>query len=45
MKVGDFLNLMDKIESLIAMHQEGPYWDFKREWCQLQICLHPKVGA
>ena len=32
MKVGDFLNLMDKIESLIAMHREGPYWDFKREW-------------
>lgn len=32
MKVGDFLYLMDKIESLIAMHQEGPYWDFKREW-------------
>lgn len=32
MKVGVFLNLIDKIESLITMHQEGPYWDFKREW-------------
>lgn len=26
------LELIDEIESLIAMHQEGPYWDFKREW-------------
>lgn len=32
MKVGDFLDLMNKIESLVALHQEGPYWDFKREW-------------
>ena len=27
-----FLNLTDKIRSLIAMRQEGSYWDFKREW-------------
>lgn len=26
------LELIDKIKSLIDMHQEGPYWDFKREW-------------
>ena len=26
------MNLTDKIRSLIAMHQEGSYWDFKREW-------------
>lgn len=26
------LELINEIESLIAMHQEGPYWDFKREW-------------
>lgn len=32
MKVGVSLNLMEKLESLITMHQEGPYWDFKREW-------------
>lgn len=32
MRVGVSLNLIDKIESLITMHQEGPYWDFKREW-------------
>jgi len=22
----------EKIDKLIAMHQEGPYWDFKKEW-------------
>ena len=32
MKVGVFLELIDEIKSLIAMHQEGSYWDFKREW-------------
>ena len=26
------LELIDEIEELIMMHQEGPYWDFKREW-------------
>ena len=26
------LELIDEIEALIAMHQEGPYWDFKKEW-------------
>ena len=29
---GVFLKLIDEIESLIDMHQEGGYWDFKREW-------------
>ena len=29
---GVFLKLIDEIESLIDMHQEGAYWDFKREW-------------
>lgn len=27
-----FLELIDEIESLIAMHQKSSYWDFKREW-------------
>lgn len=26
------MELIDEIEELIMMHQEGPYWDFKREW-------------
>lgn len=26
------LELIDEIEELIMMHQEGSYWDFKREW-------------
>lgn len=26
------LELIDEIEELIMMHQEGPYWDFKQEW-------------
>lgn len=29
---GVLLELIDEIESLIDMHQEGSYWDFKREW-------------
>lgn len=32
MKVGVFLGFTGEIESLVAMHQEGSYWDFKREW-------------
>lgn len=26
------MELIDEIEELIMMHQEGSYWDFKREW-------------
>lgn len=26
------LELIDEIEALVGMHQEGSYWDFKREW-------------
>lgn len=26
------MELLSEIQSLIAMHQEGPYWDYKREW-------------
>lgn len=26
------MKLIGEIETLIAMHQEDPYWDFKREW-------------
>ena len=26
------IGITDEIESLIDMHQEGAYWDFKREW-------------
>lgn len=24
--------LKNEVEELISMKQEGPYWDFKREW-------------
>lgn len=26
------MELIDEIEALVGMHQEGSYWDFKREW-------------
>lgn len=26
------MKLSEEISKLIAMHQEGPYWDFKKEW-------------
>ena len=26
------MELIDEIEALVDMHQEGSYWDFKREW-------------
>ncbi len=26
------MDLLDEIKNLISMHQEGSYWDFKREW-------------
>lgn len=26
------MNLLSKVKSLIAMHQEGSYWDYKKEW-------------
>ena len=26
------VKLSEEISQLIAMHQEGPYWDFKKEW-------------
>ena len=26
------MDLLDIISKLISMHQEGPYWDFKKEW-------------
>lgn len=26
------MNLSEEVSKLIAMHQEGPYWDFKKEW-------------
>lgn len=26
------MKLFEEISELIAMHQEGPYWDFKKEW-------------
>lgn len=29
---GEQMELYEEIAHLISMHQEGPYWDFKREW-------------
>ena len=26
------MELFEEIYNLIDMHQEGPYWDFKKEW-------------
>ena len=26
------MSLLSKIQALIQMHQEGPYWDFKKKW-------------
>ena len=26
------MELLYEVKSLVDMHQEGPYWDFKREW-------------
>ena len=26
------MDIRKEIEDLIALHQEGPYWDFKKEW-------------
>ena len=26
------MTLYDEIKNLIDLHQEGPYWDFKKEW-------------
>lgn len=26
------MKLLNEVKTLIDMHQEGPYWDFKREW-------------
>lgn len=26
------MDLLSEVQSLIAMHQEGPYWDYKKEW-------------
>ena len=26
------MELYDEVEKLIALHQEGEYWDFKKEW-------------
>lgn len=26
------VKLSEEVSKLIAMHQEGPYWDFKKEW-------------
>lgn len=27
------MDLREEIAHLISMHQEGPYWDFKKQWC------------
>ena len=26
------MSLLSEIQSLIQLHQEGPYWDFKKQW-------------
>ena len=39
------LELIDEIEELIMMHQEGPYWDFKREWYDAVSYTHLWFGV
>ena len=34
---GVFLKLIDEIESLIDMHQEGGYWDFTKKYSFIRL--------
>lgn len=29
----EYKRLENEIKSLIELHAEGIYWDFKRQWC------------